>query len=541
MKKRIRSTFSVLFGNVKRETFAKIHLELLKKIIRKRKQNNIGKHVLYVKTGTVVSSSKFVKVSFTIPSREYSFGIIDSVVRMNSTMMVPVLKANTMSERPWDLVVFGATGDAGMAIATYIANNVDAYKKPGSEKFQWAIAGRSEDKLNKLRSRIIASTSADNEIGVLKSDLQFGRHMSEMANSTRVLVACVGPYTVLGERAYAACVEHGTNYVDVTGEVDWVGSMRGKYQARALETGATLCSFAGYDCVPCDITLYLARKELSKCDGKEAIVTNFETVSYTANGVFPRGTIRTTFLKMKESSSFFGKLVRYADSQDGIHWYTAMALSRWLLPKWSPEYGAFTLPHFMGWCNIPVIHKSHDAFLNCIFHDRFAIANSKGNPSNGYGLLQIIVVYLVMLVVAPPFVCLQIVIFFIPSIADRLLKYFDSLEYRGNSEENQDSINNSTSDIWAYATSSSGAKATVHLHIKGDAGIKATSILASNTAFSMLSLLDKDELPKGLIGSPSVIVGDTLVERLRDEQTIGDVCTVIVTVTEKESSKKKEC
>jgi len=459
---------------------------------------------------------------------------------MNTDMHLPILDEKTMNERAWDLVVFGATGDAGMAIATYVANNVHTYKKSGSNKFRWAIAGRSEDKLNKLRTRLIANSSSDKDIGVLRCDVASGRDMSEMANSTRVLVSAVGPYTILGERVYAACVEHGTNYIDVTGEVDWVGSMMEKYQARALETGSTLCSFAGYDCVPCDITLYLARKELSKCDGKDAIITNFETVSFSSNGVFPRGTIRTTFLKLKESSSFASQLVRYAGSQGCIHWNTAKALVRWLLPKWSPEYGAFTLPHFMGWCNIPVIYKSHNAFLKCTFHDRYAISNSKGYPSTGYGLLQTIFVYLIMLAIAPPFVCFQIFVAFIPSTADFLLKAFDSLQYRGNSEANQSCMDETITDVLGYATSSSGAKATVSLHLKGDAGIKATATLAAQTAFSMMVLLDRDELPKGLIGSPSVILGDTLVERLCDEETNGGACSLTVTVSEKEKSKKED-
>ncbi len=459
---------------------------------------------------------------------------------MNKDMHLPILDKKTMNERAWDLVVFGATGDAGMAIATYVANNVDSYKKVGSNKFRWAIAGRSGDKLKKLRSRLNASTTSDKDIGVLRSDVAFGRDMSELANSTRVLVSAVGPYTILGERVYAACVEHGTNYVDVTGEVDWVGSMMKKYQARAMETGSTLCSFAGYDCVPCDITLYLARKELSKSDGKEAIITQFETVSYTSNGVFPRGTIRTTFAKLKESSSFASQLVRYAGSEGCIHWNTAKALVRWLLPKWSPEYGAFTLPHFMGWCNIPVIYKSHDAFLECTFHDRYAISQSKGYPSTGYGLLQTIFVYLIMLATTLPFLCFQIVVTFIPSTADLLLKAFDSLQYRGNSEANQQLMDESTTDVLSYATSSSGTKATVSLRLKGDAGIKATATLAAQTAFSMLVLLDKDELPKGLIGSPSVILGDTLVERLCDEETNGGACSLTVTVSDKKSPKKED-
>ena len=448
-----------------------------------------------------------------------------------------------MNERVWDIVILGATGDAGMAIATYVAGNCDTYTKAGSKPFRWAIAGRSVDKLERLRSRIMAGCdkpSTNDEIGILRSDVGVARDMSELAKSTRVLLSAVGPYTVLGERVFLACVEQGTNYVDITGEVDWVGSMREKYKEQAGISGSTLCSFAGFDCVPCDMTMYLARKALSECDGKNAIITGLETVSYAPNGVFPRGTIRTMLAKLPEGSTFVGKLVRYAGSEGGVHWKTALALARWLLPKWSPEYGAFTLPHFMGWCNIPVIYKSHDSSLDCTFHDRLAVPNSKGCLGTGYGLLQTVLVYLVLLVIAPYFLLLQIVIFFAPSTAKLLLRYFDSLQYRGNSNSRQKQMDNSAIDIWSYTKSSSGSKATVHLHVEGDAGIKATALLAGETTFSMLELLDKNKLPKGLIGSPSEIVGDTLLERLRDEETIGRSCTLTVMVVEKGSAEKKE-
>jgi short subunit dehydrogenase-like uncharacterized protein len=471
--------------------------------------------------------------------------------------MTADVSSSTTNRREWDLVVYGATGDAGTAIAIYIANHIDSYKKSNvdddDDRFRWAIAGRSEHKLNRLRSRIIVSRitpSANDEIGVLTADVASFEDTSELAKSTRVLISAVGPYTLLGESVYAACAEHGTNYVDITGEVDWVASMKEKYQKRATETGATLCSFAGYDCVPCDITTYLARKVLSECDsesGNKTILTGVETVSQSTGGVMPRGTLRTSILMFSNGAAFFDKLVRFASNHDGngesgVHWKTIQALVLWLLPRWSPEFGAFTLPHFMGWCNIPVIYNSHASFIDCTFHDRMAVPYCRDCPATGYGLLQTLVLYFVLLVMAPWFLCFQILVTLIPSTTDLMLKVFDSLQYRGNSQKNQQQLDDATTDVWNYVTSSSGSKATVHLHVKGDPGIKCTAALVVETAFSMLVLLDKNELPRGVIGSPSKIVGDALVERLSDEKTTGHTCTLTVTVDNKQdrNSKKKD-
>merc|ERR1712238_432073 len=99
-------------------------------------------------------------------------------------------------------------------------------------------------------------------------------------------------------------------------------------------------------------------------------------------------------------------------------------------------------------------------------------------------------------------------------------------------------LDDTCTEFWNYVTSSSGSKATVHLRVQGDAGIRCTALLAAETAFSMLILMDKNALPKGVIGSPSMIVGDTLVERLQDEATIGHSCSLTVTVDENSSGDK---
>jgi len=461
--------------------------------------------------------------------------------------------SNSNTKRDWDLVVYGATGDAGTAIALYVSNNIDAYKKKSKndndddDRFRWAIAGRSENKLNRLRSRIIVTRttpSAKDEIGVLVADSASTEDMKELAKSTRVLISAVGPYSLLGESIYRACVENGTHYVDITGEVDWVDDMRSKYQQKAKETGATLCSFAGYDCVPCDLTTHLARKVLSEQNlgGKvdNPTLVSLESVIEATSGAFPRGTIRTTISKLGDSASFCGKLIRFASSGKKIHWKTTRALIEWLLPRWSSEYGAFTLPHFMGWCNIPVIYYSHDNAIDCTFHDRMAVPYSKDCLLTGYGLLQTLVTYLVLVGFGPFVLFFQILVALVPSISSALLKIFDSLQYRGNRANNQQVLEDAVTNAYNYATGSDGTKVAIHLRVKGDPGIKCTALLAAETSFSMLQLLDRNELPKGVIGTPSQIAGDTLCERLGDEATIGDSCSLKVKVFTSESRNKKK-
>jgi len=475
------------------------------------------------------------------------------------------------TDREWDLVIYGATGDAGSAIAMYVANNFDTYekkKKNDSSRFRWAIAGRNERKLLQLRSRIIVGRlkpSSNDEIGIIIADSSSIDDMSNMAKSTRLVISAVGPYTTLGESIYSACAMNGTHYVDITGEVDWVYSMREKYSKKARETGSTLCSFAGYDCIPCDITMYLARSVLlassasssptttTKKDASTIYFTSAETVTQVDGGALPKGTIRTMISKLPEGAAFVKNLIRYAgggsgDSGGGTGGKcskTTRSLIQWLLPRWSSEFGAFTLPHFMGWCNIPVIHNSYcssvaktaeeegggdsnSMIIDCIYHDRVAIPYSQGCLVTGYGLLQTLIVYTILLIGTPFFLCFQIFVAFVPSLAVILLKLFDSLQYSGNTQQNQKQLEDATVEVYTYATSSEGTKAVIHMFVNGDPGIKCTAMLAGETSFSMLSLEDKNKLPTGRIGSPSMIVGDELVKRLQNEETMSGCCTLSV-------------
>lgn len=43
-----------------------------------------------------------------------------------------------------------------------------------------------------------------------------------MCNKTKVVMSTVGPYSVHGTRLVNVCCGYGTDYVDITGEVDWV-------------------------------------------------------------------------------------------------------------------------------------------------------------------------------------------------------------------------------------------------------------------------------------------------------------------------------
>ena len=63
----------------------------------------------------------------------------------------------------------------------------------------------------------------------------------------------VGPYVQHGEPLVAACAAAGTDYVDLTGEPEFVDRMYVRHHAEAVRTGARLVHACGFDSIPHDL------------------------------------------------------------------------------------------------------------------------------------------------------------------------------------------------------------------------------------------------------------------------------------------------
>jgi short subunit dehydrogenase-like uncharacterized protein len=143
-------------------------------------------------------------------------------------------------ERELDLVVFGATGFTGELTARYLA----AHQPVG---LRWAIAGRSRARLEPLREQL------DGEVSIVEADVTDPASLRRLASSTRAVVSTVGPYLRLGEPLVAACAAAGTDYLDLTGEAEFVDRMYLNHHATAQRSGARLVHACGFDSVPHDL------------------------------------------------------------------------------------------------------------------------------------------------------------------------------------------------------------------------------------------------------------------------------------------------
>jgi len=158
------------------------------------------------------------------------------------------------TDRPFDLVLFGATGFVGELTARYLATSMP-------EGGRWALAGRDPAKLEAVRGRLAGSDSALAELPLLVADVADASSMRAVAQSARVVITTVGPYLTHGEPLVAACAESGTDYVDLTGEPGFVDLMYLRHHATAVRTGARIVHACGYDSIPTDLgVLFTVRR-----------------------------------------------------------------------------------------------------------------------------------------------------------------------------------------------------------------------------------------------------------------------------------------
>jgi short subunit dehydrogenase-like uncharacterized protein len=175
------------------------------------------------------------------------------------------------TDRPYDIVLFGATGFVGTLTAEYLAANAP-------EGLRWAIAGRSERKLQELRERLPGGAG----VGVLRADVADPASLRELAEHARVVATTVGPYVLYGEELVAACADTGADYVDLTGEPEFVDLMYVRHDTRARETGARLVHACGFDSVPHDLGAYFTVRQLP--EGVPLTVDGFVTADATFSG-----------------------------------------------------------------------------------------------------------------------------------------------------------------------------------------------------------------------------------------------------------------
>ncbi|MEQ8860583.1 MAG: saccharopine dehydrogenase NADP-binding domain-containing protein [Pseudomonadales bacterium] len=259
-----------------------------------------------------------------------------------------------MSDREFDVIVWGATGFTGRLVAAHLLERFGA-----SSNFRWALGGRSEARLDEVRAGLGEQAA---QVPLVLGDADDQAQLDVIAARTRVVCSAVGPYALHGSKMVAACVHHGTHYCDLTGEVHWMRRMIDSHHQRARETGARIVHTCGFDSIPSDLGTWFLQQEMQRRFGAPAAAVKLRVREM--RGGFSGGTIASMLNMMDEAQGDPG-IRQVLDDPYGLNpegERSGLDGPERSLPEYDGDVGAWVTPFVMAAINTKVVRRSNALF-----------------------------------------------------------------------------------------------------------------------------------------------------------------------------------
>ena len=254
------------------------------------------------------------------------------------------------TSREFDVVVYGATGFTGRLVAQYLAGR--ASQQPGPVG-AWAMAGRSQEKLEAVRDEIGAPVDTP----LIVADADDPASLKAMAERARVVLTTVGPYQLYGEGLLTACIEAGTDYTDLCGEPAWMAQMIEAHAGAASQSGSRVVFSAGFDSIPSDMGVWFLQRQMRERFGAPATEAALRVVSM--QGTFSGGTAASFQETMKaafKDPSVVGLLKDPFALCPGFEGPKQPSMSK---PRVDEEAGVWLAPFVMAAINTKTVHRSN--------------------------------------------------------------------------------------------------------------------------------------------------------------------------------------
>lgn len=161
------------------------------------------------------------------------------------------------AEKQYDIVLYGASSFVGKITAQHLQSRAQG-------NFSWALAGRSISKLE----QVIEDLSGNDKPDIIVADSNNPQSLDLMCEQARVVISTVGPYALYGEPLIQACIAQQTDYLDLTGEPQWIKRMLDKYQEAAIDANVRLVNCSGFDSIPSDLGVYFLQQAAEKSFGE---------------------------------------------------------------------------------------------------------------------------------------------------------------------------------------------------------------------------------------------------------------------------------
>lgn len=397
--------------------------------------------------------------------------------------------------KQFDIVLFGATSFVGQIMTRYLIDHLAE-----DNSISWAIAGRSKEKLNALKSNI--GNKAEN-LTIIIADSDDVSAITHMCESAKVIVSTVGPYALYGEQVVKACVTSGTDYCDLTGEPQWIMKMQKRYEAIAKVTGARIVHCCGFDSIPSDLGVYFLQQQANKqfqhpCD---TIKMRVKALKGGASG----GTIAsmTNLVKEVTANPELRKVLvnpyalcppehGFSVRQDNVK-----------SAQFDENMQAYIGPFVMAAINTRVVHRTN-ALLDNAYGDQFkydeAMVCGKNTKGNINATLLSVGLGAFMLSAAIPPLRWFMETLILPKPGE------------GPSESQQI---NGYYDLRFFGKTTDGNQLTVKVTGDQDPGYGSTAKMLSQAALCLVKDIPKENA-KGGFWTPASLMGESLITRLKE-------------------------
>jgi len=252
-----------------------------------------------------------------------------------------------MSEREFDVIVYGATGYTGRLVAEYIQ------KQYAGSDLRWAMAGRSAEKLDAVGAEMGISASVPKVV----ANSDDAASLAAMTERTKVLLTTVGPYQNYGTDVLAACAEAGTDYVDLCGEPAWMRDTVRDFQNAAETSGARIVHSCGFDSIPFDLGVFYTQVKAEEKFGKAC--PRIRGRVRKMQGKFSGGT----------AASFMQTMARAAKQPEILDWlkdpfsltpgFEGPKQPHGAKPIEEKDIGSWSAPFIMASINTKNVHRSN--------------------------------------------------------------------------------------------------------------------------------------------------------------------------------------
>lgn len=251
-----------------------------------------------------------------------------------------------MTDRNFDIIVYGASGFTGRLVAEYMHGQY-------GRSVNWAMAGRSEEKLKAVR----AEMGISDDTPLVVADADNAASLKAMVESTTVLLTTVGPYQLYGSALVEACAAAGTDYVDLSGEPGWMHEMINAHDAAAKASGARIVHSCGFDSIPFDLGVYFLQQAAKERFGQ--MCNQVRGRVRAMNGEFSGGTaasLGATMAALAKNPELLAVLANPFSLANGFQGPEQPADNQ---PYEDEATGMWVAPFIMAAINTKNVHRSN--------------------------------------------------------------------------------------------------------------------------------------------------------------------------------------